>query len=126
MLAMLVGGCSGSDSAGSAGSAGPVSCSAALPGSDGGAATPALCIDFVGGTVQDVADNRRQCVRQGNTSALTLCPHMGASGGCRQSESYVQMTTWYYDDTTAEDTKALCDEAARFAPSGVTIEFVLP
>jgi len=125
---MLVCGCSSDGSDGSDGSerAGPVSCSAALPGADAGAAAPAVCVDLVGGTAQDVANNRRQCMQPGSTFALALCPHVGASGGCRESYGAVQITTWYYDDTTADDTKALCDGLARLAPAGVTIEFVLP
>ena len=123
LLAMPVWGCSGADGSDSAG---PVSCSAALPGAAGGAATPALCVDLVGGTAQDVADNRQQCTPQGNTFAFALCPHTGASGGCRESLGAVQITTWYYADTTAADTKALCEGLARFASNGVSIEFVLP
>ncbi len=73
-----------------------------------------------------MANNEQQCVQQGNTFAEAPCPHAGASGGCRTSQGGVQITTWYYADSTADDTKALCEGLARFAPSGVTIEFVLP
>jgi hypothetical protein len=121
LLMMPLWGCSSSDD-----SAGPVSCSAALPGAGGGAAAPAVCVDVVGGTEQDVANNRQQCAEQGGTFALALCPHTGASGGCRTSQGAAQITTWYYADTTADDTRALCEGLARFAPNGVTIEFVSP
>ncbi len=120
---LSVSGCGGSDGADSAG---PVSCSASLPGSAGGAAAPLLCVDLVGGTAQDVADNRKQCVQQGNTFAFGLCPHAGAGGGCRVSQGSQQITTWYYDGVTASDTKSLCDGLASFASGGVTITFVLP
>lgn len=118
---MLVSGCSSSD-----GDGGPASCSAALPGSDAGTGAPAVCIDLVGGSAQDVTNNRQQCTQQGNTFALALCPHAGAVGGCRESYGALQITTWYYADMTASGTQTLCEGLAQFAPSGVKIEFVLP
>ena len=128
LLATLVWGCSsdGSDGSDGSDSAGPVSCTAAIPGAAGGAAAPAVCVELVGGTAQDVAGNRQQCMQPGNTFALALCSHAGASGGCRENFGAVQITTWYYADTTAADTKDLCDGLARVAPKGVTIDFVLP
>jgi len=121
---LLVSGCGGADD--SAGSGGPFSCSVTLPGTAGGSAVLALCVDAVGGTQQDVANNRQQCTQQGNAFALALCPHAGAAGGCRESQGGTQITTWYYADMTAEGTKSLCEGLAQFAPSGLTIEFVLP
>ena len=120
-LLLLTLGCGGSDDSG-----GPFSCSVKLPGAAGGGATLALCVDAFGGTQQDVANNRQQCAQQGNTFALALCPHAGAVGGCRESQGGTQITTWYYADMTAEGTKSLCEGLAQFAPSGLTIEFVLP
>jgi len=116
-LLLSVAGCGGSEEMG-----GPASCSAALPG----ATVPTVCIDLVGGTTQDIVNNREQCAKQGNTFALELCNHAGAVGGCRESHGSVAITTWYYPDATQSDIKMLCESAARFASNGIKIEFVLP
>jgi hypothetical protein len=91
-----------------------------------GATSPTVCVDVVGGTEKDVANNREQCAQQGNTFSLTLCPRTGAAGGCRERHGDVAITTWYYSDATPSDIKMLCEGLAAFAPGGLTIEFVSP
>jgi len=96
-----------------------------LPGSD----TLALCIDLVGGSAQDRSNNQQKCTAQGNTFSDEPCPHAGALGGCRETTSAAQITTWYYDDgtATAADIQMLCEGLAGNVPSSIVkIEFVAP
>lgn len=110
---------------------GTYSCRAAFPGADGGAGTPAVCLDVSGGTAQDFANNREQCTAQGNMFAEEPCPRAGALGGCRQTTTAaagVVLTTWYYasGSSTAADIQMLCEGLASVAPAIIRIEFVLP
>jgi hypothetical protein len=125
---LLIAACGGGDGDGVAGT---YSCRAAFPGADGGAGMLAVCLDASGGSTQDMANNRQQCIAQGNTFSSEACPHMGALGGCRQTATAAPgavLTTWYYADgsSTAADIQMLCDGLASIAPPSLMIEFVLP
>lgn len=121
----FVAGCGGG---GDGSIAGTYSCQAAFPGVDGGAATPAVCIDISGGGAQEMNSARQQCTAQGNMFSSEPCPHTGALGGCRQTQGGIALTTWYYSDgySTASDIQSLCEGLAGVAPSGLMIQFVLP
>ena len=136
MVAALVAiaGCDGGDGGGGGlpPPGGTSSCRAALPGADGGMGMVALCLEVSGGTAQDQASARQQCMAQGNTFAATPCPREGALGGCRETVvgASLAVTTWYYQDSsglgTSDDIRMLCEQLASVAPTTITIQFVLP
>lgn len=126
---LLAGACGGSGTPG--GSTlppppdGAYSCQASFPGADGGAGMPAVCVEVVGGTAQDVANNRQKCEMEGNTFSLVPCPREGALGGCRETTPTALLTTWYYADgtSTPSDIEMLCDQLGVL---GLPIQFVTP
>jgi hypothetical protein len=125
----VIAGCGGSDGAGGL-SGGTYSCRAGFPGADGGAGTLLLCLEASGGTAQDQANNRQQCMAERNTFASEPCPTAGAIGGCRETPAGAGtvLTTWYYADSgaTADDIRMLCEELASVAPPSLMVQFVLP
>jgi hypothetical protein len=130
---VVIAGCGGGDGTGGGLSpGGTYSCRAALPGVDGGMGMVAVCLEASGGTAQDLASNRQQCMTQGNTFASEPCPRDGALGGCRETlaGSSLALTTWYYADSsglqTSDDIRMLCEGLASVAPASLTIQFVLP
>jgi len=127
----VIAGCGGSDGAGGGlPPGGTYSCRAAFPGADGGMGMLAVCLDASGGTAQDYANNRQQCMAEGNTFVPEPCPHEGALGGCRETVAGagVVLTTWYYADAggTSDDIRMLCEGLAAIAPPQLMITFVLP
>ena len=107
---VVIAGCGGSDGAGGRSPGGTYSCQAAFPGADGGTGTLLLCLEASGGTAQDQANNRQQCMAEGNTFAPEPCPRAGAVGGCRETPvgAGAVLTTWYYADSGATATTSRC------------------
>jgi len=130
---VFIAGCGGSDGAGGGlPPGGTSSCRAAFPGVDGGMGMLAVCLEVSGGTAQDQASARQQCMGQGNTFAEAPCPREAALGGCREmvAGASLAVTTWYYADSsglgTSDDIRMLCEGLASVAPTSLTIQFVLP
>jgi hypothetical protein len=125
---LLVAACDGAAPVTPTGSVEPYSCRASFPGADGGAGMLAVCLDVTGGTAQDFENNRKKCEMENNSFVLAPCPHEGALGGCRESESGLVLTIWYYADgtSTPADIQMLCEGLASTAPAIIRIDFVTP
>jgi hypothetical protein len=125
---LLIVACGGAAAPGASTSQPPVggySCQASFPGVDGGVGMLGVCIDVVGGTTQDLENNRQKCETEGNMFVLAPCPHEGALGGCRETTVGAVLTTWYYDDgsSTPADIQMLCEGLRGL---GLPIQFVTP
>lgn len=104
----------------------PYSCRAYWPAPEGGVGMLGLCLDVVGGTAQDLANNRAECEMDNNMFVLAPCPHENALGGCREARPGIALTIWYYADgiDTPSDIQMFCEGLP--ALPGVTITFVTP
>jgi hypothetical protein len=117
---VLLAGCG--DGTGTGG--GIYSCAEGAPGGDGGAGTPEVCIEVMGGTAQDLANNQSSCAAAHASFAFAPCSHTGALGGCREALAGSAITTWYYQGTmTVSDVQMTCAQAAS---SGLPVQFVSP